>query len=170
MTDWESIVEEYRPLVWQAAYRVLGNEADAADCFQEAFISALEVARREQVRNWAALLRRLATTRALDRLRQRRRRAAHFDVMPEEMPLEGDDPEPFEMVEATELSERLRTALAHLPEQQGQVFCLRFLENQSYREIARQLEIKSSAVGVLLHRARSRLRELLSTVLTENEV
>ena len=170
MTDWESIVEEYRPLVWQAAYRVLGNEADAADCFHEAFIPALEVARREQVRNWAALLRRLATTRALDRLRQRRRRAAHFDVMPEEMPLEGDDPEPFEMVEATELSERLRTALAHLPEQQGQVFCLRFLENQSYREIARQLEIKSSAVGVLLHRARSRLRELLSTVLTENEV
>ena len=170
MTDWESIVEEYRPLVWQTAYRVLGNEADAADCFQEAFISALAVAHREQVRNWAALLRRLATTRALDRLRQRRRQAAHFDAIPEEMPLEGDDPEPFQMAEAAELSDRLRTALAHLPEQQGQVFCLRFLENQSYREIAKQLTIKTSAVGVLLHRARGRLRELLSSVLAENEV
>ena len=67
MTDWQSIVQEYRNLVWQTAYRVLGNETDAADCFQEAFISALEVDRRERVRNWAALLRRLATTRALDR-------------------------------------------------------------------------------------------------------
>ena len=104
MTDWESIVEEYRPLVWQTAYRVLGNETDAADCFQEAFISALEVARREQVRNWAALLRRLATMRALDRLRQRRRQAAHFDPTPEDMPLAGEDPEPFQMAEAAELS------------------------------------------------------------------
>lgn len=170
MTDWQSIVQEYRGLVWRTAYRVLGNEADAADCFQETFISALEVARRERVRNWAALLRRLATTRALDRLRQRRRQAAHFDPMPEEVPIPGSEPEPFQRAEASELSDRLRAALAHLSEQQGQVFCLRFLESQSYREIAKQLDIKTSAVGVLLHRARGRLRELLSSVPIENEV
>jgi len=170
MTDWQSIVQEYRNLVWQTAYRVLGNETDAADCFQEAFISALQVARREQVRNWAALLRRLAITRALDRLRQRRRQAAHFETMPEGVSIPGSDPEPFQRAEAVELSDRLRSVLAHLPEQQAQVFCLRFLENQSYREIAKQLGIKTSAVGVLLHRARGRLRELLSSVLAENEV
>jgi len=31
--DWQLIVNEQGPLVWQTAYRLLGNEADAADCF-----------------------------------------------------------------------------------------------------------------------------------------
>jgi len=30
------------PLVWQTAWRLLGHEADAADCFQETFVSAME--------------------------------------------------------------------------------------------------------------------------------
>ena len=56
---------------------------------------------------------------------------------------------------------RLRKALAQLPTQQAEVFCLRSINDLSYREIAGQLDLKTSAVGVLLHRARSRLRELL---------
>ena len=59
--------------VWRTAYRLLGNRADADECFQEAFLAALEVSRREPVRDWGALLRRLAAARALDRLRRRYR-------------------------------------------------------------------------------------------------
>jgi len=40
---------------------LLRHEADSADCFQRTFISALEVTKRETVRNWPGLLRRLAT-------------------------------------------------------------------------------------------------------------
>ncbi len=29
--DWQAVVEEYGPLVWQTAYRLLGNQADAGD-------------------------------------------------------------------------------------------------------------------------------------------
>jgi hypothetical protein len=38
MTDWSQVVQEHGPLVWRTAYRLLGNEADAADCFQRAFV------------------------------------------------------------------------------------------------------------------------------------
>ncbi|MBN2130337.1 MAG: sigma-70 family RNA polymerase sigma factor [Sedimentisphaerales bacterium] len=71
--DWQSIVNEHGPLVWQTAYRLVGNEADAADCLQETFLAALEVSRREEVRNLGGLLVRLATTRAIDSLRRRNR-------------------------------------------------------------------------------------------------
>lgn len=74
VVDWQVVLEKYGPIVWQTTYRLLGNHADAADCFQEAFVGALEISRRQRVRNFPALLSRLATARAIDRLRQRVRR------------------------------------------------------------------------------------------------
>lgn len=170
MTEWQSIVEEHRELVWRNVYRLLGNHADAEDCFQETFISALKLARQEKVRNWPALLRRLATSRALDRLRQRLRQAGRFESFTAGHAPASNNPEPDQVIEQQELSARLRRALTQLPQDQAQAFCLRFMEDMSYRQIARQMGIKSNAVGVLLHRARARLRELLSSAFAQNQV
>ena len=60
MPDWAEIIERDGGAVWRTAYRLLGNRADADECFQEVFLAALEVSRREPVRDWGALLRRLA--------------------------------------------------------------------------------------------------------------
>jgi outer membrane lipoprotein-sorting protein len=72
MTDWTEIVRQHGPVVWRTAYRLLNHDADAANCFQRTFVAALELSRREPIVHWPALLRRLATVRALDCLRQRR--------------------------------------------------------------------------------------------------
>ncbi|HEV2948238.1 MAG TPA: sigma factor [Gemmataceae bacterium] len=72
MTDWSQIVEQHGPAVWRTAVRLLRNEADAADCFQRTFVSALEFSRKQTVRNWPALLKQFVTARAIERLRQRR--------------------------------------------------------------------------------------------------
>jgi RNA polymerase sigma-70 factor, ECF subfamily len=168
MTDWPAIVRQYGPLVWQTAYRLLANDADAADCYQETFISALEFVRRGRVVNWPAFLQRLATTRAVDLLRRRareRRRSeapAEWDLVPSS--LSG----PVERVEAAELAGRLREALAQLPERQAEVFCLRCVNELSYEEIAAELAISVNAVGVSLYRARARLSELLAGASPEN--
>jgi len=69
--DWQAIVRQHGQVVWQTAFRLLDSEADAADCFQETFISALAVSQRQRIKNWRALLRHLATARALDRLPER---------------------------------------------------------------------------------------------------
>ena len=74
MTDWRNIVSRHGPAVWRTAYRLLGAHADAADCFQEAFLAALQMSRRQRVRSWPALLQTLTTRRALDELRRRIRR------------------------------------------------------------------------------------------------
>ena len=156
MQSWESIVRQFAPLVWRVCLRLLRNEADAADCFQETFLSAWKFGQRQTVSNWAGLLQRLATSRALDQLRRRKRegqRIAQHDL--EE--LQADQVDPVQNAEKTELAERLRELLAELPPQQSEAYCLRHLSGLSYREIAEQMGITVNAVGVILHRVTERL-------------
>ena len=161
MIDWQLIVKKHGPGVWQTAYRLLGNYTDAADCFQETFICALELSQRQRVRNFPALLARLATARAIDRLR---RRFANPQVCVDAADLAAvpdTDFDPQQQAQTHELAIRLRKALAQLPPQESQVFCLRCLNDFSYGKIAKELGIKTNAVGVLLHRAKKKLRDLL---------
>jgi RNA polymerase sigma-70 factor (ECF subfamily) len=161
-------MNEYGPLVWRIAERLLANDADAADCFQETFLAALELSRRQSVRSMPGLLVRLATTRAIDRLRERGRH--------EGRPLDGCDGEhvgrsadPHEQLQEQELVGQLREAIGQLPAQEAKVFCLRYLSEMSYRQIARELNIGISAVGVSLYRAKSRLRAALAATEIEND-
>ena len=169
--DWQVIVEECGPLVWQTAYRLLGNHADAADCFQETFLAALEVSGRQHVRNVPGLLVRLATTRAIDRLRQKNRQEKRRNDAQGPHDTSDSSPDPLGHAQTQELTWQLREAIGQLPPQEAKVFCLRYLSEMSYRQIARQLDMRVNAVGVTLHRARSRLREALGAAqIEENEV
>jgi len=156
--DWQVIVKKHGPLVWETAYRLLGNHTDAADCFQETFVSALQISQRQPVRRFSALLTRLATARAIDRLRQRLRRPLSDIETIDQGAIPGANPDPAEQVQQQELAARLRETLSRLPPQEAQVFCLRYINDMSYRQIAKQLNIKTNAAGVLLHRARAKLR------------
>lgn len=168
MTDWKAIISQHGQLVWHTAYRLVGNHADAADCFQETFLEAVKVARKEPVREWSALLRHLATARALDLLRVRYRERNRSDPLADPTLAVSCDPGPPLQAEANELADRLRVALAELPPQQAGVICLCRLGNMSYRETADRLGLDTNTVGVLLHRARKRLRELLVSVDAES--
>lgn len=170
---WEDIVDRHGPLVWRCAYRLLGNDADAADCYQEAFAAALAVARREAVRNWPGLLRRIVTTHALDRLRQRAIRGALVsiaaDVDVDVAAAASRAADPSQAAEGRELLEAVRLALAQLPERHAEAFMLTCVEGMSYDKAATVLGISKNNVGVLLHRARARLRELLAPVVEAGE-
>jgi RNA polymerase sigma-70 factor (ECF subfamily) len=167
MTDWPQLVHDYGPLVWRTAYRLLGHDADAADCFQDTFAAALQLSRRQAVAHWPTLLRRLATARALDRLRRRYRERA--GGVTEAADAAAPGPGPVERAEGAELAGRLRDALTHLPPREAEVFCLRCVDDLSYDAIADQLGLSANAVGVLLHRARGRLKGLLAAFLTNQD-
>ena len=86
------------------------------------------------------------------------------------MPLEAVPPparaqptRQLRLVSDRELGERLRAALARLPERAAEVFVLRHVEGYSNREIGRLLGISWGTVAVTLHRARRRLQTELST-------
>jgi RNA polymerase sigma-70 factor, ECF subfamily len=161
MTDWSQVVQQHGPIVWRTAHRLLNSNADARDCFQRAFISALELERTEVIRNWPALLRRLATARALECVRRRRRESNRLTPLPECPVIDQRVVGPVEAAETSELAEHLREALGDLDARQAQIFCLACLDGLSYQEIADQLCVTVNHVGVLLNRARATLRERL---------
>ena len=69
--DWQPILEHYGPAVWRTVRSLVGNEADARDCYQTVFLEALQFSRRSEVEDWSHLLGRIARVRALDVLRGR---------------------------------------------------------------------------------------------------
>src|SRR5262245_30732753 len=117
MTNWPEIVSLHGPLVWRTAGRLLTNEADASDCFQRTFVSALEFAREKPVRNWPALLRRIAIARAMEQLRDRYRRSVRQADWPS--PIADESAlDPSASLEAAELADQMRQALAKIDQRQ----------------------------------------------------
>ncbi len=164
MTDWDRIVREYGPLVFTTAWRILGHAADTEDVVQEVFLQVHQLQQTHPVRHWAGLLRRLAACRALDRLRQRR-----TTVSLNGLALIGPDEGPEAAAVEHELAERLRRAIAQLPEREGAVFCLRYFDDLSYQEIADSLHIQTGAVASALHKARLKLESLLLETVPEDK-
>lgn len=161
-TDWSNLVREQGGPVWRLARRLLDDEADAADCFQETFVGALRASRAGPVANWPGLLRKVCTARAVDLLRRRirdRRRTASLESA---APMAAGGGEPGDALAGRELAARLRTALAALPPQQAEVFTLAVVEQLPHAEVATLFGLTPNHVGVLVHRARARLRELLA--------
>jgi RNA polymerase sigma-70 factor (ECF subfamily) len=159
--DWAAIVARDGPAAWRTACRVLGNRDDAAECVQDAFAAAVEISRTQPVRNWRALLVRLTTTRAIDRLRRRMRREAQ-PIEANSIDPTDPSPDPGHMAEDRELVARLRELIPTLPGDQAEAVILHAIEEWTYEQIGRELSLSPGAVGMLLVRARQRLRESLA--------
>ncbi len=162
MTNWSHIVQEHGAIVWRTVHRLLGNEADEEDCFQRTFVSALELSRKEAIRNWPPLLKRLATVRALECLRARYRVTNRLAPLADGGSIiDSKAVDPLQAAGEAELADHLRVALTKLDSLQCEVFCLAVLDDLSYQQVADQLRLNVNHVGVLLNRARASLRNLL---------
>ncbi len=156
MGCWDQIVSEHGPIIIRLARRVLGPGPDAEDVVQDVFLEAFQLRRRQEVVNWAGLLRKMTTRRALDQLRRR-----HRAKVPGMVRYNEDCRGPHDTAVARELAQRLREAICQLPDGQATVFSLRYFDELSYDQIAQTLGIESSAVGMALHKARAKLQTLL---------
>lgn len=155
MNDWKQIIDAHEKIVFGTAWRILGHVQDTEDVVQEVYLSAHRLYRTQEVRHWGALLRKLATCRALDRLRRRRHT----------VPLDGSEPAgvadgPEEAALEQELIDRLRAAIGQLPAREGEVFCLHHFEDLNADKIAEVLDTSRGAVANALYKARARLATL----------
>lgn len=158
MSDWEGIVRANGPTVWRTLYRLLGQRADVDECFQETFLSAMEMSRRQKIECWSALLQTVATRKAVDRIRRKyrqREEAVEFDAVA------SDSTDPAQAADEAERAVLLQQAMVKLPARQAEAICLHVFSGWSYQEIGQQLGLSSSAVGVTIHRGKQRLREML---------
>jgi RNA polymerase sigma factor (sigma-70 family) len=149
--------------------RHLQNETDAADLAQEVFVRVYQNRSkydpRQKLSTW---LYAIGANLAKDRLRWRSRHpAVSIDA---ENPVTGEDfresitdtaASPSEEFEKKEMGERVRAAIAGLPEDLRVALILGEYEDLSAAEIASVLGCNEKAVENRLYRARKRLKELL---------
>ncbi len=144
------------------AYRLTGNEEDARDVTQEAYLRAWKGIGKfrgeAQFSTW--MYRITANASATFTKKRRRQRTESIDDIGEPAELRYDH-QPAEIAEATDLLDRLSVAVDELPPKLRQVVVLRDVYGLSHEAIAEELDITETAAKVRLHRARRKLREVL---------
>jgi RNA polymerase sigma-70 factor, ECF subfamily len=163
--------EQYADRIYQIAFAVLGNFADAEEIVQATFLSVFQAIDQFEPRaKLSTWLFQIAHNHILMLLRRRH----PVTSLPEE---EEATLVPAQLMDWTtmpeavalrdEAREEVRQALLRLPEPLRMAFVLRDIEAFSTAECAQIQDITAGACKVRLHRARLLLRERLSAYFSE---
>ncbi len=157
---------QYGKSTYNFALRLTGNEADARDLTQEAFIRVYRAWRSfVPGTSFLSWIYRIVTNLYRDELR--RRKGRFYEEIPEDnVPQEfgGSRPlavTPIDDYVDRQLGESLSSSLARLSSDQRQVVILADIEEYSYQEIADIMGCSIGTVRSRLHRARALLRRLV---------
>ncbi len=163
-----TLVLAYQHQVYNLAYRIMGDEASAADVAQEAFISAykhMSSFRGESFKSW---MYRIVTNASYDELRRRKRRPAvslEGLVDDSDTEIEYDIPDesigPEARLEQRELASAIQAGIETLPHDQRITLVLSDVQGMSYEEIASITGSNLGTVKSRLSRARAKLRDYL---------
>jgi RNA polymerase sigma-70 factor, ECF subfamily len=144
--------------VYRLAYRLAGDADLAQDFTQETFVRAFNKLRAFQGRSaFATWLHSITVSVSLNGLRKVKKiRLREVDI--------DDAPEAFSLVPEAEpdLKERLRNAIAGLPEHYRAVFVMYDMEGYTHEEIGTVLNVPVGTSKARLSRARATLREKLA--------
>ncbi len=165
---YERLVARYLPRLLAVTRRILGNEDDAQDAVQDAFLSAFRgLAHFDASSSLGTWLHRIAVNAALMKLRSRRRKPEQsIEAL---LPRFGADGKPLEpparwgegveeLLSRKETRALVRRAIDELPESYRTVLLLRDIEEMGTEEVARLLGVSQGVIKGRLHRARQALR------------
>ena len=160
------LIEMYQTPIFNLAYRMLGDPAEAEDAAQEAFLRAYtRLATYDTSRSFKTWLFSIASHHCIDRLRKRRLTWLSLD---EPLPadaapaLADQSPGPEEQTARGEQTALIQQHLARLSPEDRAVIVMRYWYDFSYEEIAQATGATVSAVKSRLHRARVSLAERLA--------
>lgn len=154
----DSVAENQRR-VFQIAYSVLGNAADAEEIAQETFLSAYQnysqLRDGEKFRAW---VNRISFRLALNRQRGSRRQASRDTAW---QTLQPETTEGARVADARLLAHQLRQHMDALPEKLRQVLQLSAVEEMEAAEVGAVLGVPPGTVRSRLHAARKLLLEAM---------
>ena len=159
------LVERHSRALFRLAYRMTGNEHDAEDVVQEAFLKAYRsldrFEERSQVSSW---LYRIASNCAFDVLRRRQRRDNPLDSLDVEHAAEPEAalPGPDRLAEGGNVRRGLEQALERMSARERAAFVLRHFEGRSVKEIEQALGLDTTAVKQSVCRAVRKARQVLA--------
>ena len=171
LDSFNRLVLEYQEIVYNQAYRMMGEGPAAADATQEAFISAYRKIRSFRGGSFRAWLLRIVTNACYDELRRRQRRpttalepldndeerieSPHWMIDPSESP--------EQTAERIELFNAIQSCLDELPDDFRAIAILVDIQGFNYQEAANVIGKPIGTVKSRLSRARLQLRNCLQS-------
>jgi RNA polymerase sigma-70 factor, ECF subfamily len=166
--SFDRLVGRAYPLVFNTAYRILGDHDSAADATQMSFVRAYRSLRTFRgSSSFTTWLYRIVSNVCLDMVRRRKRQAQSLTFDSDEDPqVEREIPDERDLPERTalegELQKAVHRALQELRMEHRVVLTLYDLAGFSYEEISEMLRLPLGTVKSRLNRARLALREQMS--------
>ncbi|HSG68715.1 MAG TPA: RNA polymerase sigma factor [Bacteroidales bacterium] len=153
------IYNQYYKAMYNTAFRILRNSAEAEDVMQEAFLTAfrkLDDFKGEA--SFGSWLKRIVVNKSLDELKKKKELVPLEDAgkLPEQESYE----ENYLEIMAYKI-EHIRRGIEKLPDDDRVIISLFLLEGYDHEEISQVLDISYNASRTRYSRARQRLRDLL---------
>jgi RNA polymerase sigma-70 factor, ECF subfamily len=162
------LVRAHSATVFRVAFRIAGNEADAEEIVQEAFLRGYQRLESYQQRSsFGTWIYRIAVNCALNRISQPGIEAEYRhgeESNPEEKTVQvaTKDADPERALLSREISTAQEIAMRRLTQTERGAFVLRHLEDRSINEIAEVLGMAPNAAKQAVFRAVQKLRRELA--------
>lgn len=160
----DQVYERYSPQVYTFCYRFLRNEELAKDIFQDSFVKLFDTiqTKNEGIENLGGYLLKIARNLCLNEINIKKIKKVNID----DIELKYND----ESYESKQNKELLIQSLNQLPAKYRELLILKEFLNYSYNEIADITEQTKSNVGIMLHRAKQMLKEIVLKVHKINKI
>lgn len=159
---WEEVARVYGRKIYNFAYRLTGNQADANDLVQEVLLRVRRGLANYQPGSFEGWLWRITRNAFLDDVRKKQRRPT--SPLPDEVDrwdrasADGADVEYARL----SLGDDIQKALLELPMDFREAVVLCDVVGLSYEEIAQAVAVPIGTVRSRIHRGRKMLREILA--------
>jgi RNA polymerase sigma-70 factor, ECF subfamily len=163
-----ALVRAHSTTVFRVAFRITGNEADAEEIVQEAFLRGYQrLGSFQQRSSFGTWIYRIAVNCALNRISQRGieaeyRHGEESDPAEKTVQVAAQDADPERALLSGEISAAQKMAMLRLTPTEKSAFVLRHLEDRSMSEIAEVLDIAPNAAKQAVFRAVQKLRRELA--------
>lgn len=156
------LVSRYEKPIFNAAYRMLGNRAEASDVTQSVFLKVFEhLDGYESKYRFFSWIYRIALNTSIDQLHRRQALEPAGDEFIEDRAV-SRAAGPEDLVNASQLHDVVQAALMELQQDYRAVIVLRHFAECSYEQMAEVLHIPEKTVKSRLYSARQLLKEKLS--------
>jgi RNA polymerase sigma-70 factor (ECF subfamily) len=144
-------MQKHGPVLVRMLWRILGNEQDVCDAYQDTFVRLAQSAGGARAKDVRAFVLRSAANTAISLLRRRRCQAQAVERLAAH-PVPAA-PEAGRDMDQQAIRERLRACIAHLPGKLRDVVLLKDLAELPYEQVARTLGLSVATARVYRCRA-----------------
>lgn len=156
----DQLARDFQGMVYGVAYSRLSNRQLAEDAAQDAFLAAFKhIEQLQDASAFPAWLKRIAFSKAEG---VQRRQGPRVETIEGQEHLASSEPTPESRLEAAELRQRVRLAVAALPVKERELTRDFYLHGETQREISERRKIPLATVKKRLQYAREHLRGLIS--------